>query len=275
MTRIAALTLALALTSARAARADWPPAATQPDATDPLHRYRWASMPVWTSLAGAPTGDERAQRVASGESPCERSQQMSVLLRLQARADEAAAELSLARSQCTDGITDPDARLTAAWLDARLGRFERAADEALAALTAMPASPHHDALLLAVARWSIAAGPAGLARAGAIIEALRVAGAASGRAVTLAALIRARQGDEAGARATLHSSRRVLSALVATPLGVDRDDPGFVEQVNAVALALILDGRAAEAAPLLQRTAQSTPPPWSDFQQRMRQRAGL
>ncbi len=162
--------------------------------------------------------------------------------------------------------------LTAAWLDARRSNFAGAVPVARAAMVRLPATS--EALTLTVTRWSLARGPEGLP------EARRAARRAAGGRRELPAR-RARGAGDGPRRATSPARRpsrrpwaRPSPRPLAEPHPADRQDPAFPEQVNAVGVALLLAGRPAEAAPLLRRALEQTPPGWRGFQQRMLLRAG-
>ncbi|MEZ4393854.1 MAG: hypothetical protein R3A48_22505 [Polyangiales bacterium] len=270
MRRVALAVLALSL-APRAASADWPEA--RPSAArDLLAGFRWGDLPAW--IAPSPVRPLAALEAleAAGPGDAPRWAERAVLLRLVARVEDAAAALEHARAG--GALEDPDALLTAAWIDARRSQFERAVALAMQALPRLPRSPWSAALTLTVARWSLARGPEGLASARALLDALRVVGPLPPRATALLAMVFARGGDEAGARAIVREMGLSLSPSLAEPLGADRQDPAFAEQINAAGVALLLAGRGAEAAPLLRRAEAQTPPGWRDFQRRMSLRAG-
>lgn len=260
----------LALCAPGVARADWPRAA--PAARpDPTRELRWTALPAWVAPSPVLPRAALATLDAAERTPAV-SQARALVLRLLGRPDDAARALDDARARLGAGLDDPDAMLTAAWLEARRSNF---ADAVLVARTAMVRLPAtSEALTLTVARWSVARGPAGLEAAGALLDALQVVGVSSPRAAALSVLLRARAGDEPGAQALAQSLGAALAPTLAEPHPADRQDPAFPEQINAVGVALLLAGRPAEAAPLLRRAAELTPPAWRGFQQQMLLRAG-
>lgn len=273
MRRAALAVLALALAPGTAA-ADWPEARPR-EARDALAGFRWGELPAW--IAPSPVRPLAALEAldAAGPGAAPRWAERAVLLRLVSRVESAAEALERARAERGDGaFDDPDALLTEAWIDARRSQFDRAVSRACEALPRLPRSPWSAPLTLTVARWSLARGPEGLAQARALLDALRLVGPLAPRAAALLALVVARGGDEAGARAIVREMGPSVSPSLAEPLGADRQDPAFAEQINAAGVALILAGRGAEAAPLLRRTTELTPPGWRDFQRRMSLRAG-
>lgn len=273
MRRVALAVLALTLAPGTAA-ADWPEArASAP--RDVLAGFRWGELPAW--IAPSPVRPLAALEAMDAAEPgaAPRWAERAVLLRLVSRVEASSAALARARAERGDGaLDDPDALLTEAWIEARRSQFERAVSLAVQALPRMPRSPWTASLTLTVARWSLARGPEGLASARALLDALRVVGPLAPRAAALLALVYARGGDEAGARAIVREMGLSVSASLAEPLGADRQDPAFAEQINAAGVALVLAGRGAEAAPLLSRAEALTPPGWRDFQRRMSLRAG-
>jgi tetratricopeptide (TPR) repeat protein len=242
---------------------------------DPIAAQRWEFLPAW--IAPSPVTPRAALAAldrAAEDSPVFFARR-AVLLRLLAREDEALAALDRARALRPDGaLDDPDALLTAAWLAARRSQYAPAVAAALRALPRMRAAAYREPLVLEVARWSLARGPEGLDDARSLVEALRRAGLFSPRAMATAALISARAGDLEDARLIARAAHVSLSASLAEPVGADRQSASFGELLNAVGVALLLDGRAAEAAPLLRRAMDQTPPPWRLFQQRMLDQCG-
>lgn len=262
--------LFLALCAPGVARADWPHAA--PVARrDPARALRWTALPHWIAPSPVLPREALAALDAAEVTPAV-LQSRALVLRLLGRPDDAARALTDARARLGGGLDDPDAMLTAAWLDARRSSFTDAVPVARAAMVRLPATS--EALTLTVARWSLARGPEGLQVAASLLEGLRVVGMSSPRAGALSVLVMAREGDEPGAQALAQSLGAALAPPLAEPHPADRQDPAFPEQINAVGVALLLAGRPAEAAPLLRRAAELTPPGWRAFQQRMLQRAG-
>lgn len=264
------LGVVLAVSAPGAARADWPRAAAAAAVADPARALRWTALPAWIAPSPVLPREALAALDAAEVTPAV-LQSRAVVLRLLARPDDAERALADARARLGGGLTDPDAMLTAAWLDARRSNFADAVPVARAAMARLPATS--EALTLTVARWSLARGPDGLADARALIESLRVVGASSPRAAALAVLVLARGGDEPGAQALALALGPALAPPLAEPHPADRQDPAFPEQVNAVGVALLLAGRADEAAPLLRRVSDQTPPGWRAFQERMLLRA--
>lgn len=260
----------LALCAPGVARADWPHAAPI-TREDPARALRWTSLPAWIAPSPVLPRAALAALDAAEVTPAV-LQSRAMLLRLLGRPDDAARALDDARARLGGGLDDPDAMLTAAWLDARRSNFADAVLVARAAMVRLPASS--EALTVTVARWSLARGPQGMEHAGALLEGLRVVGLSSPRAAALSVLLMARAGDEPGAQALAQSLGPTLGPPLAEPHPADRQDPAFPEQINAVGVALLLAGRPAEAAPLLRRAAELTPPGWREFQQRMLLRAG-
>jgi len=262
--------LLLALSVPGLARADWPRVA-RGAREDPARALRWTSLPHW--IAPSPVLPREAlASLEGGEITPASLQARAVVLRLLGRPDDAARALADARTRVGGDLSDPDAMLTAAWLDARRSHFAGAVPVARAAMVRLPATS--EALTLTVTRWSLAQGPGGLGEARALLEGLRIAGVSSPRAAALSVLVMARAEDEPGAQALAQSMGPALSPSLAEPHPADRQDPAFPEQINAVGVALLLAGRAAEAAPLLRRAEEQTPPGWRAFQQRMLLRAG-
>lgn len=260
----------LALCAPGVARADWPHAAPVAR-VDPTRALRWTALPHWIAPSPVIPREVLATLDAAETSPSV-LQSRALALRLLGRPDDAARALVDARARLGGGLDDPDAMLTAAWLEARRSNFTDAARVARAAMARLPATS--EALTLTVTRWSLARGPEGLGDAGALLEGLRVLGMSTPRAAALTVLWMARAGDEPGAQALAQSLGAALGAPLAEPHPTDRQDPAFPEQINAVGVALLLAGRPAEAAPLLRRAAELTPPGWRGFQQRMLLRAG-
>lgn len=259
----------LALVAPGVARADWPRESASSPA-DPARALRWTSLPTWIAPSPVLPREALASLESAAVTPAV-LQSRALVLRLLARPDDAARALADARARLGGGLDDPDAMLTAAWLDARRSDFADAVPVARAAMVRLPATS--EALTLTVARWSLARGPDGLGDARALLEALRVVGLSSPRGAALAVLVMARAGDEPGAQALAQSLGAALAPPLAEPHPADRQDPAFPEQINAVGVALLLAGRPAEAAPLLRRALEQTPPGWRAFQQRMLQRA--
>lgn len=264
------LALPLALLAPRAARAvDWPGAPASAADPDPIAPFRWDRLPAW--IAPAPVA-ARAALAALDRAPVETSlhhQRRAVLLRLLARATEAGEALDRARALSPDRrLDDPDARLTAAWIDASAGRFDRAVPEAREALAAMPPSPTVESLALEVTRWSLARGPEGVDDALALLDALARGGAWSPRAAALRVLALARAGALDEARTLARATRHALSPSLAEPVGADLQGLAVAELANAVGVALALSGAAAPARPILLRALERTPAPWRAFQLR-------
>jgi hypothetical protein len=260
----------LAVCAPGVARADWPRAAVAAR-EDPARALRWTLLPAW--IAPSPVLPREAlTALDAAEVTPSVLQSRALVLRLLARPDDAERALADARARLGGGLDDPDAMLTAAWLDARRSNFAGAVPVARAAMVRLPATS--EALTLTVTRWSLARGPEGLPEARALLDGLRLVGASSPRAAALAVLVLARGGDEPGAQALAQALGPALAPPLAEPHPADRQDPAFPEQVNAVGVALLLAGRPAEAAPLLRRALEQTPPGWRGFQQRMLLRAG-
>ncbi|MFO0627574.1 MAG: hypothetical protein U0325_18345 [Polyangiales bacterium] len=263
------LGVVLAVCAPVLARAEWPQTARAAP-VDPLRTLRWPQMSAWIAPSPVLPREALATLEAAEASPAV-LQSRAVALRLLARPDDAERALADARARLGGGLTDPDAMLTAAWLDARRSNFADAVPVARAAMMRLAATS--EALTLTVARWSLARGPEGLADARALLDGLRVVGACSPRAAALQVLVLARGGDEPAAQSLAQALGPALAPPLAEPHPADRQDPAFPEQINAVGVALLLAGRAADAGPLLRRAAEQTPPGWRAFQQRMSLRA--
>ncbi len=271
VTRTAALALALTLNAAPlTARAfEWPVASRRADdgtAPDLLAAARWDRIAAWSAPAA---GDLPAllQRLEARGDDARSLACRAVVLRLLQRVDEARAVMRRARSlDARIALDDPDAALTAAWLDARDGRFEEAFALGLRALSRMPAATggvamRREPLVLDLARWSLARGADGLNGAIHLLRTWSVSCPASPRVRATLALALVRRGDREAARA--------LVAPVRDELGFDTTDASALrgavvrgEDAAAQGVALSLVGRPRDAVAPLTRAVESAPAVW-------------
>lgn len=268
------LSLSIALCAGGARAFEWP-VVTAPEASraDLVERFRWDHISAWYAPAPDAIRGALDQLDAARDDSARAHGLRAVLHRLLRQDDEARAALerALARSPDRAVLDDPDVALTAAWLAARAGDFNSATSLGVHALARMsPSSPqtvtHREALVLEVARWSMARGASGLDDAVHILRAFVAASPATPMVRATLALALARGGHVDEARALVVPVRETLRPGDGDGERLVRGGVVFGEGPAAAGVALRLVGRARDAVEPLTRASTQVPEAWRAFQ---------
>ncbi len=262
---VIALSALLDATAGEAGRVHWPTAtAGDRDAPhDPIAGVRWNSegwVLVGTAAPARMALEDLEALLAVRPDDAALHARRAVVLRVLQQFDAARTELTRALAADPHVEDDADVALTRAYLIARDGQYEEAVRAARRALPRLQGNDDaRGQIVLEVARWSMARGPAGVDDAIVILRELAgpTASAAIARAMLSLALHRRGRDDEARevARGADLPSPYASTSLRAGGL-IDGETDA------AVGTAYVFAGRGREAIAFLARASTRAPAAW-------------